>query len=381
VQSLLPKEHTISIQKSGYYDYYKTVPVEEKTVTKLENVTLFKKILKFQLVQNEVDFFSVAPNNQDILIALHEKNSIILRYKNFNSATEPPKIFVPKPGKIVDIRWSENSNAALIKIQNASDIFYYLFNPAGQTPTTERLAYLDKNSQSILFNPRDSQEIFYQENQVIYSLKKGDVQTVVKDALSYAFLGNNILWLSANGALYESDVSGNLTSALSAENASKNQNENYEIIIDTGKIFLQEGKSLYFFDQSAKSFTNFNAPAGNFEILSSPDSKNLVLWNREKIYLYSFENQNYAELFSGREIINCRWLNNDYIIFTSGNNTIISEVDYRGNINTVTLPSHLDLGNGETLSISEPMMHYIQQSGKIYILSNNTLAVSEKLTP
>ena len=42
VQSLLPKNHSVLVQKTGYYDYLKTLPTEENQVTKLENILLFK---------------------------------------------------------------------------------------------------------------------------------------------------------------------------------------------------------------------------------------------------------------------------------------------------------------------------------------------------
>ncbi len=53
VQSLLPKDHTVSITKAGYYDYTKTLPVKEKEVTKLENVLLFKKDILFEVIADE----------------------------------------------------------------------------------------------------------------------------------------------------------------------------------------------------------------------------------------------------------------------------------------------------------------------------------------
>jgi len=329
VQSLLPKNHTVLVQKTGYYDYQKTISVQEKTVTKLENITLFKK--------------SVA----------------------FSPVAEFP---IAKTEKILDIKWAGDSSAALVKTQNSKNIFYYLFTPPSEFV---RLPYLDKNSQTIFFNPGDPQEIFYLENQNIYSLKNSKVQTIIKGALSYAFLENSIVWLSSDGGLYESDISGNLVRAILAKNTQIHEDKKYELKVVSGKIFLQENDLLYLFDQNTRSFENFGAPEGNYKIFEAPDGKNLVLWSDKKIYLYSFENQRFAELFSGQSLKNCQWLNNDYIIFTSGNEVIISEIDYRGNINTVTLPGAFD----------NPQIFYVRQSGKIYVLIGNTLSISEKLTP
>ena len=64
VQSLLPKNHTVSIKKNGYYDYFKTLPVEENQVTKLENVLLIKKAIAFSngapFGSDKIDYFSAA---------------------------------------------------------------------------------------------------------------------------------------------------------------------------------------------------------------------------------------------------------------------------------------------------------------------------------
>ena len=53
VQSLLPGDHhTVLAQKIGYYNYSKTVPVQEKEVTKLENILLFRKNIAFGIIKN-----------------------------------------------------------------------------------------------------------------------------------------------------------------------------------------------------------------------------------------------------------------------------------------------------------------------------------------
>ena len=53
VQSLLPTQHTILVKKHGYYDYFKTVPVQEGEVTKTENILLFKKNIQFEIINDQ----------------------------------------------------------------------------------------------------------------------------------------------------------------------------------------------------------------------------------------------------------------------------------------------------------------------------------------
>ena len=54
VQNLSPDQHNVLIQKDGYYDYQKNLNVEEKEVTKLENVTLFKKNYIYSVLEKNI---------------------------------------------------------------------------------------------------------------------------------------------------------------------------------------------------------------------------------------------------------------------------------------------------------------------------------------
>lgn len=63
VQSLLPNNHTILVEKNGYYNYFKTLPVQEKQVTKLENVLLIKKNISLKFSKMRPSPLSTARKN------------------------------------------------------------------------------------------------------------------------------------------------------------------------------------------------------------------------------------------------------------------------------------------------------------------------------
>ena len=52
VQSLLPDMHSVLVEKNGYYEYSKVIPVIEEQVTKLENILLFKTNIQFEVVKD-----------------------------------------------------------------------------------------------------------------------------------------------------------------------------------------------------------------------------------------------------------------------------------------------------------------------------------------
>lgn len=392
VQSLLPASHTVSIKKSGYYDYFKTLPVQESEVTKLENVLLIKKSITFSGVADKIDYFSVAPNNQNIITAAGAKNET-LNYFSVASANQPQTFSITPAGKISDIKWSDDSSKALIEIQNQNNIFYYLFDkasltqaiPPAQKPAAARLSYLDKNSQQISFDPQNSQTLFYIKNKTLYSASGNNALPIINNIISFEISGTNIIWLSYDGTLSESDFSGKLIAKITSKDFSTNSKKTYEILLISGNIFLKENDSLFRLNQNTKMFESLSVPITGYKILASGDNKNLIYWNDSKIYLYSFARPkgypDYKEIFYGSQINNLQWLNNDYIIFASGDKIIISEIDYRGNINAITLPQTAILSPGKKIEIKNPEIFFNQQSGKLYVLTGKTLLASEKITP
>ena len=81
------------------------------------------------------------------------------------------------------------------------------------------------------------------------------------------------------------------------------------------------------------------------------------------------------------KITDCLWLNNDYIIFTAGDKITISEIDYRGNINAITLPQTIAISPDKKIDIKNPQIFFNQQSSKLYILTADTLLLSERIIP
>jgi hypothetical protein len=383
VQSLLPQEHTISITKDGYYDYFKTLPVREKEVTKLENVLLIKKSILFPSLSSEIDFFSLATNNQNIITLTNNTKNITLKYSPVSGNNPVQTLTITQIGKIIGVKWSNDSSKALIEIQGYSNTFYYLFDSTTKEATVARLTYLDKTAQQISFNPNNSKEIFFIKNKILYLAKDNKTTSIIKNPITYKFSGNNIVWLSTDGLLYSADTAGKSVDQLTEKKAVVSLTQNYQIFVLPEKMLLQADNSLFIVNQDTKILEDITPPLTNYSIIASQDENknlNLVLWSNEKIYLYSFSDtligsaKKFNKLFSGSNIKNCQWLNNSYIIFTEGDKIVISEIDYRGNINAITLPQTENIK-------SDPKIYFNQQDGKLYILTDNNLLVSDKITP
>ena len=366
VQSLLPESHTVSIQKSGYYDYFKTLPVKEKEVTKLENVLLFKKSLAFSTLESKITYFSISPNNQNIITASTGTSSTTFNYFSLNDPKTIKTFSILNSGTISDIKWSNDSSRALISI---GDNFYYLFNTTSTKLIATRQLYLDKSSQEIYFSQEDPQTIFYLKNKTLYSEKANLSTPIIKNVAAFKLSGNNIEWMSTTGALSDSDTSGKLTGQAASTIFKLDLVKTYKLLSVAGNTYLQTNNALFLLNPDTKMFENFNVPISNYKITASGDGKNLIFWNDDKVYLYDVALNKFAELYSGSQISDLQWLNDSYIIFNNGDKIVISEIDYRGNINTV--------------DISKPAeeIFFNYQDGKVYILTQNTLISSDKITP
>jgi hypothetical protein len=286
VQSLLPKNHTVSIKKNSYYDYFKTLTVAENQVTKLENVILFKKNIKIE--------------------------------------SAPEKT---------------------------------------QSPFLAQTKYIIKNS-DLYYSPAS-------ENTGLTLLQKST--PIIKKLTAFAIQNNNILWLGTDGLLYSSDPTNPtaLPTKLTTVALKISSKSTYKIISDNQNVFVNAGGNLLFLNTKTSNLDNFSTGVKDAKI--SFDGQNLVYFDNSNIYIspippVALVGQKTLYKSSGK-INDCIWLNNDYIVFTDGDKIIISETDYRGNINSITLPQKAD------------QIFFNQQSGKLYILTGKTLLVSEKITP
>lgn len=301
-QSLLPKTHTVLIKKSGYFDYTKTLLVEETLTTKLENVLLFKENILFSAVTEKTQ------------------------------------------------------------------------NPFISTVASDK--YLIKNNNLYFSNSA--------QNSSLTAAQKSEV--LIKGLVSFSVQNNNIIWVSTDGFLYKTDINSLPIKTTSNPNKVTNtaikvkKSGIYKLTLDNNRILLNDNGNLLLLNPKTGDFENFASQIKDANI--SPDSENLVYFDNNNIYLYSFINEKNEKinLYKTKDIISkVLWMNNDYIVFTSGDKIVISEIDYRGNTNTITISQILTLTDGSKIKYSQPQIHFDQNQRKLYIQSDKNIFVSETL--
>ena len=385
VQNLLPKQHNVLIEKEGYHNYQKNLLVKEQVVTKLENVTLFKKEILFDLLKNNADYFSISPNNNILIKADITSKEINFETINLGNSQKNEIVLSIKNGKILDSKWSNDSNSYLLKTNDG----YFILNTSNSKLQFTKLP-ISTDIKEVYFDPENSNQLLFIKNKNLYSTLNN--KEMLKDVAGFSIKDQKIVWLSYDGFLYSYDIPNNLdhiTKKTGQEGDKINQeellikkNSNYKIIFVLGMTFVQEDESLFILNEKLKTFEKFYSSVNDLK--ASPDGQKIILYNQHEI-LYSLVNSVSQKILLDKfdtSIGDVYWLNNDYLIFKSGDGIIISEIDTRGNINNINLPilSLIDIEPKKLKSIPEKII-FNQQDKKLYILTEGNLFVSEKLLP
>lgn len=301
IQNLIPGRHTVLIEKSGYYNYSKTLPVLKKEVVKIEDIILFKKNINFEIIPSE--------ESSEYLSPFTSQEKYIIRNDN--------------------LFYSESiQNSGLSKIQIA-------------TPILKKVAAFQKQN-------------------------------------------NHIIWLGLDGFLYKSDENdfSRVAEKITLESLKIDKNTLNKIIIDNQKIFVISNRNLLLLNNNNKIFELIDISVNDASI--SPDGKNIIYHNGTNIYIYPINNQKKEtnKIYeSTGKITKILWVNNNYIIFVAGDKITISETDYRDNVNITTLPEKITINAENEIILKSPDIFFDKQMGKLYILTDKNLLLSEKIIP
>lgn len=171
IRSLLPKKYNIAVQKEGYFGWDKNLDVEDKKITKLENITLIKKTISFAKIKDDVVNIFLSPNENLILIINYPDYSFSLL--DSQSGIIKNTFFIPEITKAnisnVDVfSWNQNLKTILLKLEGEPNEYFSVdYNKTGVlTPTT---IILKKDPEDLVTSGNLT---FKKQNSNIYLLDK-----------------------------------------------------------------------------------------------------------------------------------------------------------------------------------------------------------------
>lgn len=373
VQNLLPKTHSVRIAKDGYHSYQKALPVVGNQVTKIEEVILFKKELRFDLLGKNAEWFALSPNGEKVFLANTSTGPGLLKADVIDAeGGQKISLAIPTGGTVKEALWSNDSSKIIVRVDSAS----YLINLSEKEPTAVILPFLS-NARQISFD--NAGKIVYLKNKNIYT--QGQTVPALYNARAYSISNQTIIWLAADGFVYSSESFALPHQKLTERPFPLKAASRYSIDSKGENIFLQEDDSLYLLDNQTKSFGRISQGVSLWK--ASPDGLQMLYVLANELWHIDLSSKTLAKTLlqkAPQNIGNAWWLNNHYIIFQPGDGIYITETDSRGSANMIALQKSIALDDGN-IEIKKPHVSFNNRNEKVYILTQKTLLSSEKLTP
>ena len=346
IENLLPKKYNIKVQKQNYYTWEKNLEIKEKQVAEAKNIILFPKDPDFKLLSTNIDNAWFSKDKKKAVMKESEENIWSLKLynleKNVKSHLLKETDISQTGADLVDLEFTDNNNLLL------------------QIASKEQINY---------FN--------LQINRIPPLLTKAKApQSVIKNALAYEILNENIYYLDYLGDFYKTDVSLIKNEKIASSPFNIKQETEYKLYIYDKAIFLLEEKTMYFFNQDEKVFEKFSENINSLKI--SPDQQKIAYFSDSEIKILFLEEQTFQPRRQAMETIflirlsenikDVFWINSNYLLFTTNNTLKIAEIDNRDQVNTIDLAT-----------VENPEIFLNLQTKKLYLLDRGNLFVSEKI--
>lgn len=377
IQNLLPQNHTIKIDKSGYHSWEKTLLVEQKKVSEAKYVILFPNEITFSSLVEDVKQFFPYPDNSKFLL-LTVSNEL---YTYDSDKNENKRILNndQTPYNISNIVFSPSGKRAMIETSTG---LHYLLNLDLKTPTVSLIKVFSSKTKNVFFDPNDESMFYYQSNNLIYKYNtdtKANPVLFKTEKVDAFVLFNDYVYSLENGQLMRTSVFMSTPETLSREAFNIDKKKTYQLVSMENEIFLiEDGKTVYLFNKDTKVFDK--KLEAETEVKYTPFYDRILFATDNELWLMllkdtetPFFKKAYSVIFISRfseKIGDVKWLNGDYFVYSLNDKLNISEIDNRDKINSFGLNEDATqiLFNGNTK--------------KLFILNQNELKVSDnKLMP
>ncbi|MFC1629783.1 hypothetical protein ACFL11_00965 [Patescibacteria group bacterium] len=386
IENLLPKKYSIEIKKTGFHSWRKNLEIREKEVTEAKNVVLIPENIRPEILASGVKDFFFSPDGKKSILREEDKDGWSLKLFDTEKKVKSHLIYKKeisnkKEVEFFNLKFSYDSQKILLEVGVGEELKYYILEINKSTPTLISLDFLNADIKDIFFNPENGQELITLKKQGLakanFATKKIS-QTFPEKILALSILDNNIYYLNNLGFLSKTDFSFSFTQKINNNPLPIKEELSHKIKVLSPYYFVQEGEILYFFDKNEKSFEKLFEPVNDFGI--SPNSKKIVYSNNSEVWILFLEEElgqppkkAGETLFLNRfseKIGDVSWLTSHYLIFNTEDKIKITEIDDRDGLNIVDLAT-----------FKNPKIFWNDNNKKLYILSNETFFVSEKLIP
>lgn len=390
IENLISKKYEVTIKKEGFYDWQKTLEIENKKATEAKNIVLIPKDPSFNSLFKKIEDSFFSPDQRKIILKEKDEKDWSLKVyepeKNIKShliseADLKTNLDLEEASiKDIDLIFSRDSKSIIIRSEINSDNFYFILKTEAP-PFFPVYFNIKKEIKKMDFNPENGNELFVLSEESLYKtdLNSQEILSFLPEkVIDYDIFKDSIYYLDSSGAIFETDFSFNKHQKINNSQIPIIENADYNIKASDTGIALKENGSLYYFDKNKNSLSKISSQVMGFGF--SPDNKKIVYYNNYEIFVLFLDkeysqpqketgSQVFLTRFS-KEIKDVFWYTDYYLIFNTGDDIKIMEIDERDRINIV------DLAN-----FKSPEIFWSQFEKKLYVLTEEVLFSSKKLIP
>jgi len=369
ITDLLPKSYKVLVTRDGYLPWEKTLIVKEQDVTSAKNILFIKNKIEFgnvfDLLPNQptttlpIKEFLFSPNNSDIAVITKSNTSTAVTIINLERGMTREIVSASsRVAEIANLRWSSDSQRIMVDY-NIGYKKNYLVSDIGQDqkPTTTN----------------DIVKAFG----VLANQDTTNISQVAQDAVCYT-VSNDLVWVSKDGFIYRSGLSGKTAEVLSLKPLVLDYQE-CRVIEKNNDLFVFVGSNLYYLDRTNSIFNKIADNAKNISFCN--DESKVAFSDNGNLSVYYLKNKEFEDVArkKGEKILIAKlqnsdtqisWIGDNHLLVNDGAKIIITETDNRENVNMATIAQY-----------DNPTIFFNQRDKKAYILSQENLYLSERIVP
>lgn len=350
IENLLPKKYKIEVRKEGYYTWQKELAINEKEVTEAKYVVLFPQNPAFDVAAEGASNFWPSPDGKKIILYENPGGNWSLKLydvdKGLKSQLADESDISVDGANLTKVEWSSDSKAIDLSVNLRSEQRNYTLSVERPSPQL---------------------------------IRKNDPSLVPQNILAFEKTPGAIYYLDQTGFVYKKDPATSEAAKINEKSFPQTKGKDYQIWVLDNELFVAESQNLYFYNPKAGDFEKiFENLASDLKL--SPDGGKVAYFSNSELWVFFLKDSSEEprksagdKLFIVRlseKIQDCAWLNPDYLVFSSGGNVKISEIDSRDRLNMIDLVKFTQPGNDTE---QKQTLFWDNNSRSLYVLNNGNL--------
>ncbi len=330
---LLPDAYSVMVEKEGYYSWEKELTVKSNLTTFSRDIVLFKKSLPINIIEGQINIFTVSPNQEKIVYSKIIDNDEELKLYNIkNDSNFLIKSFNTKNyNQIEFVAWSPNGQKALFK-QIIGDFNKYLIVDVETLKVKELFDITRLNFDKVLWDQASDNYLYGLRNSILYQIdlvNNTTISLISANIQDFSVWGENIFSITKIGP--DSFLNKNSLTDRTVNDAKKIKlpsPSTFKISeLTAGYLTLQDEKTNDLIIIEEKAFTS-DDPTTNVilqdqakKVIWSKDGRKLMYYSDFEIWIFDFAKSQKTLITRFGEVINqVLWYpRHDYLIYQTKN--------------------------------------------------------------